>query len=745
MGGSKKQTIGYRYFMGLHFGLCHGPIDAFLELRGGDRTAWSGLVTASQPIQVSAPGLWGGEKKEGGIEGTLDVMMGEPTQQANSYLAGVIGGPMPAFRGMLSLVFRKGMVGAMNPYPKPWKFRVRRILKGWSGDGGAWYPEKAAIDLGGGTLAMNPAHIVYEALTNPSWGMGYPSGVLDPTSFTQAADVFHAEGMGLCFQWVRSDSIEGFIQDVMNHAGAVVAQDPRTGLFRLLPIRGGYVVSALPEFRRGLNVLAVENFERAAITETVNELTVHFTEVSAGKPGLVTVQQLANIQAQGGVVSQSTNYQGIPTAGLATRVALRDLAARSQPLCKVRLTTDRSAYGTLPGEVIRWSDSKLGIVDMPMRVLQVNYGTLTDGAITLDLAEDVYGLPLTGYLAQQPDGWEEPPLAPLPSPAVEAFEIPYVALHRGEGASVVNALDADAGFLGMAAARPTGVNYGFLLYTRIGTADYAETGIGDWAPGGPLLTGIDADDTLLTLDPPKGLDQVSVGDLGMLGTGADAELVRVDAVNVAGGTVTVGRGCGDTVAHAWPLGTRLWVIEDGAAGSATEFATGETVDAKALTQGADGVLALNLAPTDSVTMAQRQARPYVPGRFRINGEAAPIYLFGALTVTWAHRDRVLQADQLVDQEAASVGPEAGTTYTMRTYLDGILVNTQAGLATTTAIFTPAANGAVRIELEAVRDGLVSWQKHVRTFDYTTALASYRVTVDGDRRATIGGGSRISIG
>lgn len=742
MGGSKKQTVGYRYFMGLHFGLCHGPVDAFLELRGGDRTAWSGMVTASQSIQVNAPGLWGGEKKEGGIQGTLDVMMGEPTQQANAYLASQIDAPMPAFRGLLTLVFRKGMVGAMNPYPKPWKFRVRRIKKGWhGGDGTAWYAEKAEIDLIG-AKAMNPAHIAYECLTNPVWGMGYPAGVIDDASFRAAADVFHAEGLGLCLQWVRSDSIEGFVQDVMNHAGAVLAQDPRTGLFRLLPIRGGYDVATLPEFRRGLNVLSVESFERAAITETVNEVVVNYTDVSTGKAGSVTVQQLANIQAQGGVVSQSVQYKGLPTAALAERVGLRDLAARSQPLCRVRLRVDRSAYGILPGQVVRWTDAKLGIQDMPMRVLQVNYGTLTSGAITLDLAEDVYGLPATSYLGQQPSGWEPPPVEPLPAPVVAALELPYVAIHRAEGAGVANALDQAAGFLAMVAARPQGVNYGFTLYTRTGSAAYEQTGAGEWTPGGPLLTGIDADDTLLTLDHPRGLDQVDVGGLGMLGTGPEAELVRVDAVNVPGGTVTVARGVGDTIARAWPLGTRFWAIEEGVAASTTEFTDGEEVDAKAVTQASAGELALDLAPTRTVTMNARAARPYVPGRFRINGEAAPTELSGTLTATWAHRDRMLQADQLVPQEAASIGPEPGTTYTLRTWLDNVLVDEQTGLTGTSATVNPGGNGNLRIELEAVRDGLTSWHKHVCETSYTIGPVNKRITEAGDLRITEAGDIRI---
>ena len=39
-GSSKKQTVGYRYRMGLHLALCQGPVDAVQEIQMGDRTAW---------------------------------------------------------------------------------------------------------------------------------------------------------------------------------------------------------------------------------------------------------------------------------------------------------------------------------------------------------------------------------------------------------------------------------------------------------------------------------------------------------------------------------------------------------------------------------------------------------------------------------------------------------------------------------------------------------------------------------
>jgi len=44
-------------------------------------------------------------------------------------------------------------------------------------------------------------------------------------------------------------------------------------------------------------------------------------------------------------------------------------------------------------------------------------------------------------------------------------------------------------------------------------------------------------------------------------------------------------------------------------------------------------------------------------------------------VATAHRDRVLQADRLIDQAAATIGPEPGTTYNVYWHLDGVLVQT----------------------------------------------------------------------
>lgn len=162
MGKGKKTTVGYWYKPAFHAGLGVGPIDALLEFRCGDKTAWSGELTASGTIHVDAPELFGGEKDQGGIVGDADVMFGEAGQIANGYLSSTFGAQQPAWRGLTTFVWKGGKYGAMNPYPKPPAYKLRKIKQGW--DVACWYPEKAAILMFG---SLDP-EVIFESI-NISW------------------------------------------------------------------------------------------------------------------------------------------------------------------------------------------------------------------------------------------------------------------------------------------------------------------------------------------------------------------------------------------------------------------------------------------------------------------------------------------------------------------------------------------------------------------------------------------------
>jgi hypothetical protein len=136
----KSYTSGYEYYMGMHLGVCHGPVDEILEVKLDGRTAWKGVarpgeiaepdalynrgiptqqenadeegvvpVTRPDQLAINQEHLFGGEKANGGVLGVIDVMTGVDSQEANTYLQNKCGTRVPAWVGFLTLVFHSNL------------------------------------------------------------------------------------------------------------------------------------------------------------------------------------------------------------------------------------------------------------------------------------------------------------------------------------------------------------------------------------------------------------------------------------------------------------------------------------------------------------------------------------------------------------------------------------------------------------------------------------------------------------
>jgi hypothetical protein len=701
--GKKKSTvIGYRYYMGLHMGLCLA-IDALLGIKVGGKTAWTGNVTSSQiasettqttgtgrniktttvltgGIRIAQPDLFGGDDKEGGIDGTLDLMMGERTQPVNARLARMLGGLVPAFRGVVTMFF-DGLICSLSPYPKKWDFRAQRRLAGWDGD--PWYPEKAQIDLvdeDGNTIhAMNPAHIVYECLTNRDWGRKFGRDLLGDAVWRAAADQLYSERFGMCVKWARSSSLEEFVAGVLSHIGAALGVDRTTGLLDLKLIRDDYDVDTLPLFTPDTGLLEITDDSSGSQPAATNEVVVKYVKPVDNSEGQVRVQNLASIR-QIGVAQQVIEYPGIPTDDLARRVAWRELRSRSGFLKRKKVYLDRRGRALCPGSVFRISDPAQGIENMVLRAGRVEDGQLTDGKITVTAVQDVFGLPATVYGKSQ-SGSSRPSRTPEAIALRRVMEVCYRDLALHLAAADLDAIDATAGYLQALAVRPTTMSLDYKMLARVGSADYAERCTGYFCPSGLLVASmpVGSAPVYVTLAGAIDLDRVDLGSAAIV----DGEIVRVGAVDAVAGQVLLARGCSDTVPAEHAAGARIWFYDENFSADQTEYTTGQTADAKLLTHTTNGTLDAALAGVDSLTFTQRQFRPYPPSAVQINGAAYPSSITGTLTVSWAHRNRITQADQLIDASVGSVTPESGTTYRVRLFGEtGTLQRTVTGLTTT---------------------------------------------------------------
>jgi len=733
---SDPVVVGYKYYLGVHAVLCHGPVDAVTQLIVGERSAWSGSVTANGSISVNQPELFGGESREGGVAGTIDIMMGGPTQPVNAYLQGFRGANTPAYRGVLSAVFRRFYWSAMNPYFKsPW-WRVRRILEGWS-TGEAWYSSKATIN----TLDMNPAHIIYQCLTDTNWGMGYSSSDIG-ASFTTAADKLYDEGFGLSMLWSEQTSISDFIGIVLDHINGSLYLDLATGKFELKLIRDDYVVGDLPQLNPS-NVLSLDSFQRAAWGDTANQVTVIYTGRNEEDKS-ITVQDLSSIEAQGGIIPVTREYRGIRNDALATRVAMRDLNTSSSPLAKVTLTCNRVAWNWGIGTAFAFTWPRLGLAGVPMRVVSINKGTLVDGSIQIEAVEDVFGLPTSAYTSQQPSGWVDPINPPSPVAAQRTVEVPYWDL-------IMNVPEADRanfgpsyGFGQLLAVKPTSDAYGYELhYSPTSGGTYSKTsGRSPFNPSGTLAADISYTNTTVTLNNGIDLDLMQINGYAYI----DDEVVQVISFDENTGVVGINRGVLDTVPAKHAAGARFYFASGGfSANDKIERVSGEVVHYKALPQTGYGVLALSGATAIQLTLANRASRPYPPGQLKINGLYYPSATVEGVSVnvSWAHRDRTQQTATLVDYTQGNIGPEVGTTYTVQMVRvsDSAVLASQTGLTGTTATLSPSGDGLVRVKVTSVRDGITSWQSASHEFEYVRSET--RLTEDGEDRITEAGETRIT--
>lgn len=712
--GSKSYIVGHRYYAGLHLAICHGPVDAVTRIIVGERTAWSGNVTSSQTIYVNAPELFGGDSREGGIQGNVEIKMGGAAETMSGYLQQQLGGLIPAFRGVVSIIAQQCQLSAMNPYIKPWSIEARRI------------PAPAALSSGNIDGDANPAHIIYECLNNATWGLGYAASEIDTASFQNAAAALAAEQYGLSLLWEREQPLEEFIAEVLRHIDGSLYVHPRTGKFVLRLARADYNVANLPVLDVS-NVLELESFSRPSESELVNQVTVRYHDRSTDKDAAITVHDLAALELAGGVVSSATiDYPGISNGALASRVALGDLKQLSVPLAKVTLIANRQASNLNIGDVFKLTWPELGIAQLVMRVVRISYGTLSDGRVRIECVEDIFGLPSASYVSPTPTSWVSPLTAPAPAPYRRLGEAPWWAIVKrlvGESETARGELDAQGGFLVACAGRPSSDALDVALLTRQGSAAFEEVEKTGFTPNATLTNAIDEQASVLAIGNGKELDVVKPDTYAYL----DDEIVAVKAINPAAGTVTVERGVLDTVPAAHPALARLWFAEALEALITEQYLAGESVQVKMLPATGLGRLAESAATADSYAFAGRMIRPYPPGNVRVNNVMWPTVMLGPMTLSWAHRNRMQQLAYLVTQSEGSIGPEAGVTYTVRFYNENnVLQKTLTGL-TATAWTYPSAdeatdsglgrlNGRFRVEIEALRDGYVSWQKQVRSVE-----------------------------
>lgn len=745
-----KTTVGYKYFIGFEACLCHGPVDEVVDILADDNTTnipytetnltvntASGATfnfkivngrTRSDATDVSSftfylDKFFGGEEREGGLKGIMRVYKGTQTQTANTYLQTKRGKSLPAYTGFCYAVSEQMYVGT-SAYVKPFAFVLKRQPNGL---GLTSNKHKIGDDA-------NPACMIYEILTNSTWGCGLSSALIDVAGLRTVGETLYTEGFGLSMLCNGGTSGRELIDEILRHIDGVIYADPQTGLISVKLARADYVRASLPIY--GPDEISSINFSRASWSETKNTVKVTFIDRSLNyTERTVQAQDLANVQARNGTIdAEDTSYLAISNSTQASKAANRLLKTLSYPGAKYNLRLNRKAWALRLGSVFRLTWPNDGIDDVVLRVIRIDYGDASSQAIEVDAVEDIFAIEYNAYPAPPTNGWVNPISAPLAVANQLAFEAPYELSNSANRYGVVVASRSgpiDQGF----DIYSTGVNDSTYALTADDVPDFTPTGLltAEYASSTAALdstgfvvqTAVDMDQVLLTPD------EFTAGrGLALIKSAAGEEWVAWQMIVDNGdGTYTfrpVMRGIYDTVPLTHAAGARVWVLSEGRSlVTDADYTTNGTVKVKLCPYNAYGELPLASAVETTFTLAQRASKPYPAAYLQVNSSQTPTTTTGNAVLTWRIRHRTVQgaAGKVVAQDAADQAAAPEGSYTVKVYIGGVNKRTQTGLTTATYTYTYANRTAddadttklVKFGITAVNGSLSSVERFTPEF------------------------------
>lgn len=710
---SKKQIVGYNYYVGLVLDWGLGPGVTLHTIWSAKDVLWSGTAAAdATALNINKPDLYGGKEKGGGFIGLIRFYTGSFTQPINAYYQSKQGsGDVPAYRGSVLTVLEHVNVGEQNT--------IREISAELSR-----YPN--GLGFAGGKHMVgedsNPMEALYQLFTANWGGLDVSPGMLDIDSMLACGNTLFDEQNGISLIISNPNDGKGVAAEILRQVNAIMYNDPETGLIVVKLIRDDFGdIADLPHFNES-NILGVRSFTRKLWEDTINVVRITFTNRDKlYAEGTAMQQDMANIGAQGRIRPSTASYPGISNAALGNIICARDLAIGSVPLMSCQIETNREGSRLRPGDRFVWSWNDYDISQVVMRVTTFDLGSLTDNRITWNAVQDEFAISdtLVGDPVGEGTSVQPPGFVAAAATGRLVKEVPYffaaaAQLPLPDSASLILVAavpPANADSMDILTSTDGGTTYNMseedLVFTAVGSLNTAILSTTF------LTTGV-IPSLVVTIDPTL-VDQNDATSAAM-GGGMIAihnELFVYETRTIGAGQVTlnnVWRAILDTSPAAHGVASSVYfitgdnIVEDG-------FPNTANVRVKMLPNTFDDSLDEGVAPYDSIQLNRRSARPLPPAALKFGAGAfyaPPATMTGIQTITWANRSRLSgKVRKMVDTtNEFEVGQQTVIRY--RVGAGAWVAATFEPGVTTASIDTGVTVGDREWQIYAVRDGLESW-------------------------------------
>jgi len=581
-------------------------------------------------------------------------------------------GNVPAYRGLSYVVFKDFWVGN-SPSVTAFKFEMERFYKPSWASGGSSILDDA-----------NPAWIVYDILTNKSYGAGIDPADIDEDNFQTAADVLAIGGVGLSLTFDSSISVEKFLAEISKYIDGDVIYNKVTNKFQIILSRNDYVAENLPLFDKS-NVKDIK-FNRPSIYESVSEVKIQFSNrAKLYKDSIAQFQDLGLRYNKNSADSTIRSYPWVKEASLANKLAARDIRPVATSLAQVEITTNTDSFDLNVGDVVRLTWEPYNIFDMVVRITSINFGLFDKNSIKITAIQDKFGVTETSYEPPADTGWS-PIDTSLTSTTFNAIETPYYFNNSDLFNKVM-----------MWAKDPENGAMSYEMWTENASNVYqknnsSSSSIG-FAPEGTLLGANDANSVEFTVISAGGMGNISNkteseiqlgSNIAYIKDGSTEEFIGFTTIVDNGDTSYtisgVKRGLFDTTPKKLIGNEPISFFSEGFAIGSLNHVDAELVGNKCLPVSSQDILDIGDSPVVNVTINERSANPLRPTDVKAWGlpfpDATDLPVTGfivALDLEWKHRLKENEVIVRFYDDDTDANIESDTEYLIEYFNDSLVL------------------------------------------------------------------------
>lgn len=374
----KKQTVGYKYSLGLAYALCT-KWDVFCSFRMNAKVTSEPYLTSNGSFLAKT-----GEDNPLGSDpnshiSTIFAYDGKDNP-LNPYLAKQTGENI-TYKGVGYFVF-KGFVGDSTTTTPAYSAVVKRTkLFNWS------YEEIEGD--------ANPAVIIYYILTEM---IKYDKNMVNKISFKNAAYTLYNEGLGMSFTMSVANEADEWIKEILRTIDGVLRF--KDGKLEIKLLRKDYNLESLKIFDSSNSAKTTLN--KKSWDEIFTKITIKFTDRQTFKEASISAINSAAKIALGYERAYSVEYMGISSSINANKIMQRLFKKLSYPLSELRVEVSSLDFDLNIGDCFIYNSNELGIKGMIFRIVGLGNFKEEEQKIEIEAVQDAFSLDSGTLIQEQP-------------------------------------------------------------------------------------------------------------------------------------------------------------------------------------------------------------------------------------------------------------------------------------------------------------------------------------------------------